>query len=418
VVSGKDAGTPVIDAVGREIGQTFGAGTRVRVLFQPGRIRIIVHPSDAAQAERAARLADKIARGEAIDTGAVCFGAGILDAAIHDGLAQSGIAAHLRFAVDIDGDALEHAMAHNPVWRDDTISVTDDVALVDPSTLPRVDMLIAGLICTAASRPGRAKQRSLDRELRHPEGHEGGSAFVHLIRFIAALNPAIVLLENVPLYASTAGYAALLTTLRTLGYSLSETVVASPAWGCIENRERLVMVATTGAAVSLDGLAPNIAPGPLAGVLEPMADDDIRWRSHLHQQAYVARDLAAGSNFRLQLVDTATTKIGTIGRGYSRDRRTEPHIMHPTDPHRSRLLTVTEHARVKRIPEHLVAGLGHMRGHQVLGQSIAYPPFVSVGQRVGAWIMGDRAPGVLPKMRARVQLVAQAAAPSPQLSLF
>ncbi|MDG3444651.1 DNA cytosine methyltransferase [Nitrospirillum amazonense] len=417
VVSAKPGGTPVIDSRGSEIGQTFPTGTRIRVRFEPGRIVITIHPSDAAQAARAQRLKEKLLSGQEIDVGSLCFGAGVLDAALHQGLADAGVTSRLRFAVDVDGDALDHAMGHNPAWTTDTMAVADDIALVDPSELPPVDLLAAGLPCGPASRPGRAKQRSLDPLLRHPEGHPDGAAFIHLVRFVAALNPAAVVLENVDLYRDTAGYAALLTTLTTLGYKVTETFLYSQAWGVVEDRQRLAMVAVTGDAISLEDLAPNIPPEPLSTVLEDIPTDNVRWRDHGHHVASTDEERAAGNGFSFQLVGPETRRIGTIGRGYSRDRRTEPHLRHPTDPNRSRLLTVREHARIKQIPERMVSDLGHMRGHQLLGQSIAYPPFVSLGRRLGQWMRGDRRAFATGGARP-LQRHASVIAPTPQLTLF
>lgn len=126
-----------------------------------------------------------------------------------------------------------------------------------------------------------------------------------------------------------------------------------------------------------------MSPTLLAEILEDIPTDDPRWRSHAAHAAKTASAIAGdGRNFKLQLVGHEDTSIGTIGRGYSKDRTTEAHIHHQRDPSRSRLLTVTEHARAKGVPERLVEGLGFTTGHEILGQAIAYPPFVTLGRRI------------------------------------
>ena len=59
--------------------------------------------------------------------------------------------------------------------------------------------------------------------------------------------------------------------------------------------------------------------------------------------------------------------------------RCDARLLHPTNPHLSRLLTVPEHARAKQIPLELVRDLTQTAGHQLLGQSILFPPFKALG---------------------------------------
>ncbi|RWA45583.1 hypothetical protein AU476_39920 [Cupriavidus sp. UYMSc13B] len=48
-----------------------------------------------------------------------------------------------------------------------------------------------------------------------------------------------------------------------------------------------------------------------------------------------------------------------------------------------RLLTATEHARAKRVPEHLIDGLSNTIAHEMLGQAVLYEPFQDLGQHLG-----------------------------------
>lgn len=67
-----------------------------------------------------------------------------------------------------------------------------------------------------------------------------------------------------------------------------------------------------------------------------------------------------------------------------------------------------EHARVKEVPERLVSGLSDTVAHELLGQSVVYPPFRDVGQHVGNAL--NRAVG-----RAEVPLDDRAPATSPAI---
>ena len=83
------------------------------------------------------------------------------------------------------------------------------------------------------------------------------------------------------------------------------------------------------------------------------------------------RDSQAGKGFaKRQLLTGDETKVGTIGRHYAKRRSTEPFIVR--DDGKERLLTPTEHARVKSIPERLIAGNGMTIAHQILGQSVDF----------------------------------------------
>lgn len=375
-VSGKGE-RPIIDVLGKAV--PFASNTSIEVTYRPGQIQIRVSPREGAVSRRVARLAAKVTQGAALAVASLCIGAGILDAAISDGMAASGVQVHHELVVEREEAYLDVAIRnHQP-----TTAIHADVSTVDFHNRRPVDMLVAGIPCTAASRPGRAKQRSMDASLTHPEGHPEGSLFFDFLRAVIDLEPAVVVLENVPLYRDTAGYAAIRAVLGKLSYHVTDTVLDAARWGVNERRERLVMVGAP-FPVDLSNLAPDAAARPLRTVLDDVQD---RWRPHARFEQRTQEKLAAGAGFKLQLVTSDDTTVGTIGRGYSKDRMTEPHILHPTDNRLSRLLTVPEHARIKGVPEHLVDGLGFTIGHEALGQSIAYPPFVSVGRRIGETIV-------------------------------
>lgn len=84
-----------------------------------------------------------------------------------------------------------------------------------------------------------------------------------------------------------------------------------------------------------------------------------------------------------------STSVGTIGRGYSKARSTEPFLAHPVDQGLSRLFTAVEHARLKGIPESLVAGVSETTAHEILGQSVIYPVFEAVGKAIGQSLMAS-----------------------------
>ncbi|MBN9365429.1 MAG: hypothetical protein J0H59_00175 [Comamonadaceae bacterium] len=111
------------------------------------------------------------------------------------------------------------------------------------------------------------------------------------------------------------------------------------------------------------------------------------------------RDLAKGSNFKMQIVTGDSTACPTITKGYAKVRSTDPKLRATHDPSLLRQFTLLEHARLKGIPESLIADLGLTLGHELLGQSVCWPPFEAVGELAGRMMLADA--GLLPKPEQR-----------------
>lgn len=75
----------------------------------------------------------------------------------------------------------------------------------------------------------------------------------------------------------------------------------------------------------------------------------------------------------------------TIQLHITKQRRgTEPYEIHPTNPDLARLFDMDEHARLKTIPERFLTGVASKTlGHAILGQSVIYNVFCSIGKMLG-----------------------------------
>jgi len=122
----------------------------------------------------------------------------------------------------------------------------------------------------------------------------------------------------------------------------------------------------------------------VADVLEDVPLDSDTWRSYSYLADKEIRDKEAGKGFKRCLVDGSESKVPTIRRLYHKAGSTDTYVKHP-DGLRSRLFTPIEHARLKGIPERLIAGLSNTVAHEVLGQSVCYPVFVALGTALGQW---------------------------------
>lgn len=378
---------PVLDINSKALLQLFEGMQSIRVIAQEGRITLLPLASEVKKRERFKRISSKLEEGAALYLGSISHGGGILSHAIHKGLEEAGFKADLKFANEIREDLLLQAIEHNDAWNPETQALAlpmqelaQDEWLLN--NLPKLDVLEMGLPCSGASRAGASK-RGLDMMESHPEvGHLAFSALV----ILSKVQPAVVLLENVPEYAKTASAEILRNQLRDMGYKTHEAILSGQDFGCLENRVRWCMVGTTaGLDFDFEHLAPIVhVVKKLGDCLDPLiGPDDPRYRAVNYLKEKMVRDAAKGNSFSMQMVTEDSVSVPTIRKGYAKGGSTDPRLKHPSDPNLSRLLTAREHAAVKEVPDHLIEGMSETTAHQLLGQGIVYAPFEAVGRRIG-----------------------------------
>jgi len=364
---------PVVDILNTQVSDILGPAEVVHVRFAPRAITItLLSPADRAAAARLRRVNARLQGGQAWRLGSVSHGAGIAASGILAGLG----AAEMAFGVDISPDYISQSLDHGPLAQGG-VSIVSDLRLVDPAELPECDVLEAGLPCVAASRAGRSKKH-LDRPEDDPQVEDLEVAFIEILR---ATQPAVVILENVPEYATSDSAGRIRRWLERWGYTIHEQVLDGAEWA-LEARVRWVMVATTrGLSVDLN-LQGAERPAELGDVLDRKVPATA-WRRFEHLDRKQTRDAARGSDFRQQLVSASSTRVPTLRRGYQKAGSTDPRLSHPTRAGYSRLLSPAEHARCKGIPPALVTGLSDKVAHEVLGQSVISPAFTAIGRAIG-----------------------------------
>lgn len=378
---------PVIDINSLEVLSIFQGFSAVRIVVQEGCIRILPVAVEIAKKERLKRVVAKLASGEPLSCGSVSHGGGILDHALHAGIEAAGVKTRLALANEIRPELLEHARTHNDIWDSGTVAlaaplqelVFDSWAM---SKLPRTELLFGGLPCSGASLSGKASKHGAGHAEAHPEV---GHLVVAFLALIARVSPAIIVLENVKGYASSASMCILRNQLRDFGYVVHETVLRAQEFNTLEGRDRMCMVAVTeGLEFDLERLVkPDAAPSFVGDILEDVPLDSDAWSSMQGLKDKEERDRAAGKGFTMNIVTAASTKVGVLGKGYARQRSTEPKLQHPTEPSLLRSFTPSEHAALKRVPVGLIKGLGYTIAHEVLGQGVCYEPFRAVGKLIG-----------------------------------
>lgn len=376
---------PIIDINSREALSPLVGHEVVRVVFGDRAIYVTPPASEIRRQRRLRRLRAHL-DGQVIETAGVACGGGILSHALHAGLSDAGLTPTCRLANEIRVDVANHAMVHNEAFSDATLFATmplQELAFDQEvmSRLPETDVLELGLPCSGASSAGRAKNA-----INLPEAHPFvGHLVAGAVAVIAKLNPVCIVLENVPNYAHSASAAILRTQLADMGYAVSERILIGTDWGELEARQRWFLVAMTrGVAFDFASLEPDPKPVRyLAEIMDPVPIDDPSWSRMQYLRDKEVRDREAGKGFRMQIFDGSEIAISTLTKGLHKRRSTDPFFVHPEDPELLRLPTVSEHARCKGVPEHLVAGLPQSTGHEVLGQSIVYGPVRAMARHIG-----------------------------------
>ena len=378
---------PVIDINSSELLGLFEGLDVVRVVVGTDSVYILPLASEIKKRERLERLTAKLRDGEPLAVGSLAHGGGILSHAVHQGLQDAGVCCELAFANEIREDLLLHAAEHNDAWGEGTAAVNlpmqeavqDDWLM---SKLPLLEVLEVGQPCSGASKAGRAKRGGGHAE-NHPEvGHLIFSTLV----IIARTQPAAVLIECVTEYAVSASADILRNQLRDAGYQVHEAILEGRDFGSLENRIRWCCVGVTqGVEFSFDRLAPAVREvRTVADILDPeIGPDHELWRTVEYLKEKRERDEAKGSRFHMQFVAPTDMLVPVLRKAYYKGGSTDPRLVHPTDPERSRLFTHGEVARIKGVDAGLVEGLSRTQAIEVLGQGIVYEPFRAAAQRIG-----------------------------------
>ena len=136
---------------------------------------------------------------------------------------------------------------HAPCVREKIETLTDPRGLIDAYGLASVDVITGGPPCQGFSRVGRGKLRNLNADpafIHDPRN----KLYRHLLRFVDALRPLYVVMENVPdmrhySLNGTRLIDSIASDLKSLGYEVVESKVLLAAdYGVPQMRQRLFIV--------------------------------------------------------------------------------------------------------------------------------------------------------------------------------
>ena len=380
LASGEIRNTPIVDVAGASLGDVLGEGARLRAVMASGEIVFDLHPTEKAIEAREQRTREHLNAGFLTES-TLCAGAGVSTLALQEGVESTGVQTRVDWIIDREGRYLDLATMNNPAITPETRLYEASLEEVDTAALTGTDLLQVSLGCTGHSVAGKAK-----RALNQAEDHPTDALAVYgLMRILEAVNPSVVVSENVKQARDSASYALVRAYLHEQGYVIFEDILDSRQAGSLEHRERWWMVALSRGFA--DGFTMDNVPtqprtfATLGDAMDAIGHDDTRWKAYEYLEAKAIRDAAAGKGFKRQLVDADATRIGTLTRGYAKARSTDPFIVRADGM--QRLLTPAEHARAKSIPEQLIEGASDTLAHEVLGQSILYGHAKGIGQALG-----------------------------------
>ena len=179
--------------------------------------------------------------------GSLYAGVGGLDVA-----AERALGARTAWQLDQVGAAVRRR--HWP----DALQVEADVQTVDPLALPRTDVLVGGFACQDLSCAGRGAGLI--------DGERTGLTYREMVRFVVALQPEMVIMENVPALLS-AWRVHLENDFGRMGYGLTWAPCRAVDVGAPHRRARVFVVAVRGA------VGRGVVEVPTAGRWTPERDE-------------------------------------------------------------------------------------------------------------------------------------------------
>lgn len=375
---GQEHYTPIIDICCPEVEQTVGSATRIRADFYQGVIEVTIHHEDKAKEDRETRTAENVQAGK-VTEGALCAGAGVASAALHEGLKLGGLESSVEWIVDRESKYLQVAIDNNPAITDDTRIFQASLEELEPELLGPVDILQVSLPCTGHSKAGKSKNAISQAEQHSTDA----TAAWGLMAAIRAVNPSIIVSENVTEAEDSGTYLMIKAELVRRGYNIHSRVLDETDAGTLEKRKRWWFVAVSAGLdfIDLNWLQPlRRVHNKLGEVLEQVPADSKTWADNQYLKDKAIKDKAAGKGFARQLVTADSKAVGTIGRHYNKRRSTEPFVLRADG--KERLLTPAEHARVKGIDPAMVEGVNATTAHEALGQSILWGHAQIIGQHI------------------------------------
>lgn len=249
-----------------------------------------------------------------------------------------------------------------------------DIQLINPSSIPKFDLLLAGFPCQPFSQAGLQKGFDDTR----------GTLFFYIAKIIQHHKPKAVLLENVKrLKTHDKGktFEVMKKTLEDLNYSVFSQVLAAKDFGIPQNRERIYIVALKNEN-SFDFPTPTLEKTKVGDILEKNVNEkytisDRLWEGHKRRKAL---HKVKGNGFGYSLFDQNSSYTNTISARYYKDG--SEILIHQGSNKNPRKITPREAARLQGFPESYKIVVSDVQAYKQFGNSVCVPVIRAISKKL------------------------------------
>ena len=277
-------------------------------------------------------------------------------------------------AIELEDKYLENLEKNNP----GLYTYCGDLAKLDTSKLPNADVVVGGIPCEGYS-PSQLKKEKA-------ESHPTGSLGFYFLKIIDAIRPAVVLIEEVPNFGNSAMAAMTRYVLSTMGYHISETLLAGNNFGSITRRNRYCMVASI--KKKFDFSFSNIEnKRTVSDILEIPLEKRV-WLNPMNNRTIAyslkkeLKHIEKKEGFRLGRTYIDDSIVGVVTKGYYKGQLTNPILVHPEKENTFSWFTPRELARINGLPETFKIPEVKTTAGEIIGQGVCFDVFASLGRSI------------------------------------
>lgn len=270
------------------------------------------------------------------------------------------------------------AVAVHTANHPDCEHAREDLRVVDWGLLPGCDVLVASPECKQHSTASQAARARDDRSGKAKRKRSRALAY-EVLHAVDALEPAAVVVENVPRFVKWRLFGHWLAGLRELGYAVEVTHLRASHFGVPQRRDRVFVVATRRA---LSPFALSFPEAPEPGIESIIDWDDGDWRPIAEAPPGAQARMLAGRRYgRRYWAQNVTDHHGKpLSEPFSTITCQDQHVI--VDGPMYRTITVRETARAMGFPEDYRFPVPPTVAKKKLGDAVCPPPAAELLRRV------------------------------------
>jgi DNA (cytosine-5)-methyltransferase 1 len=397
----------VIDLNNAAFSEHFKEYKEVEIVISGNTIRIKGALGESRVYQREEQAIEKLSKGSPLLIGSLCSGIDVLCKSVHEGLQKSGIKTSHMFSNEIEEAPAELSYESNPIWKNKhpkAVFFQGDIFNLNSRLIPKLDIVVVGYPCTPFSKLNNNRET---RDVYHPIA---GTMFQPTLSFISSSNPFLVIMEETPLYLKSITDHIMTDVMDRFGYTKSALKVKANDFGDFELRERACVIWYSRNLPQLDidklNDYKNKNTRPLSEILTEIDLDSDKWRVRKYLEN---KDAETHNSHRYCKMTGHEVVTPILAGNYAKSQPDSPHITHPLDSSKTRLITEGEHCSIRDIDgEFKDSIIQYAQGrhsinvrkstqitktHRFLGNSVGPKCWKNIGSWLGDWIntVGEKA---------------------------